>query len=94
MAREYSGRFSRWKVRPPGFGFAVADASIVVSSALTSASCVGASGRGDSGGGIMPACSLRIIFSATSAFCAACATSNAASDRPPVFLVSLWQVTQ
>jgi hypothetical protein len=50
--------------------------------------------RGESGGGIIPACSLRIIFSATSAFCAARATSNAASDRPPVFLVSLWQPTQ
>jgi hypothetical protein len=41
-----------------------------------------------------PACSLRIIFSVTSAFAAAAAASYAASDRPPLFVLSLWQPTQ
>jgi hypothetical protein len=41
-----------------------------------------------------PACSLRITFSVTSAWVAAAATSNAASDRPPLFVFSLWQPTQ
>ena len=93
-AREYSGRFRRWNVRTPGFGL-IADAlSTFVSSAPINAAYVAASGRGDAGGGMNPACSLRMTFSATSAFCAPCITSNAASDRPPALPLSLWQPTQ
>ena len=43
------------------------------------------SGRFAPGGGIMPARSLRIIFSVTSPWLAACAASNDASERPPAF---------
>src|SRR5690348_4277436 len=42
----------------------------------------------------MPARSLRIIFSATSAWSTACPASKAASDRPPALPFSLWHVTQ
>jgi hypothetical protein len=44
MARSYSGRFRRWNVRRPGFGFAAAAVSTVVSSAVISARYVASSG--------------------------------------------------
>jgi hypothetical protein len=46
------------------------------------------------GGGIIPARSLRIIFSVTSACSAAFVTSYEASVSPPAFARSLWHVTQ
>jgi hypothetical protein len=93
-AREYSGRFRRWKVRTPGLGFAAAAASTSDSSVEINVAYVAASGRGASGGGMKPACSFRMTFSAISGFCAACETSNAASDNPPALPLSLWQPAQ
>ena len=58
IARAYSARLSRWNVRAPGFGFAAAAVSIVVSRVVTSASKVAASGRAASGGGMNPALQL------------------------------------
>ena len=46
------------------------------------------------GGGIMPARSLRIIFSATSACLSAVAASKPASTSPPALPFSLWQPAQ
>ena len=48
-----------------------------------SAISASSSGRFAPAGGIMPARSLRIIFSVTSPWVAACAASNDASERPP-----------
>ena len=45
-------------------------------------------------GGIMPARSLRIIFSATSGDSCAFIASKPASDSPPALPRSLWQVAQ
>src|SRR5579871_4180225 len=53
-----------------------------------------ASGRRAPGGGIMPARSLRIIFSPTSACAGASSIAKLASDRPPAFPFSLWQPAQ
>src|SRR5581483_7023916 len=53
-----------------------------------------ASGRRACGGGIMPARSLRIIFSATSAWSTTFDASKLASDKSPDFIRSLWHVTQ
>jgi hypothetical protein len=85
---------SRWNGRQPGFGFSAAAASIFVSRASTNALMVAASGRFALGGGIMPARSLRIIFSATSACCSAFAASKPASTSPPALPRSLWHVAQ
>ena len=52
------------------------------------------SGRGAFGGGIAFVRSLRMTFSHVSAFAEGCSTSTPASERPPVFRRSLWQVTQ
>src|SRR4051794_25996398 len=90
----YSARFSRWNGRQPGFGFSVEAASIFASSVSTNALIVAASGRRAPGGGIMPARSLRIIFSVTSACSVTLLASNPASTRSPDFIFSLWQVPQ
>jgi hypothetical protein len=69
--------------------------SMVVSSDSASATArYMARERRAPGGGIMPARSLRIIFSATSACCGASPTTNDASDSPPDFPRSLWQPAQ
>jgi hypothetical protein len=94
MARSYSGRFRRWNVRRPGLGDLPAAVSSVVSSALMSATCVAGSGRCAPRGGIMPACSFTMIFSATSACSTALATSNDARDSPAAGRRSLWQPAQ
>ena len=65
-----------------------------VSSEVTSALTASASGFLAVGGGIIPARSLRIIFSAVSAFCSAFEASNPASTRPPAFPRSLWHPLQ
>ena len=52
------------------------------------------SGRLAPGGGIMPARSLRIIFSMTSGCSCAFIASKLASERPPALPRSLWQVPQ
>ena len=89
-ARAYSARFSRWNGRQPGFGLSAAAASIRVSSASTNAGCVAASGRRAPGGGIMPARSLRIIFSATSACCVDLRRVEPGERQLAAFLRSLW----
>jgi hypothetical protein len=53
------------------------------SSAPAKAASVSGSGRLAPGGGIMPARSLRIIFSAVSRPCAAASGVHPASDKPP-----------
>ncbi len=55
---------------------------------------VAASGRFAPAGGIMPARSLRMIFSTTSGCSCARIALNPASERPPAFARSLWQVAQ
>ena len=55
---------------------------------------VAASGRRAPGGGIMPARSLRIIFSATSGCSAIFAASKPASTSSPAFMLSLWHAAQ
>ncbi len=52
------------------------------------------SGRAAPAGGIIPARSFLIIFSATSPFSTCLAASNWASVRPPALPRSLWQVAQ
>jgi hypothetical protein len=52
------------------------------------------SGRFAFAGGIMPARSLRIIFSTTGVCSRRLAASNDASDSPPALPRSLWQVAQ
>ena len=55
---------------------------------------VGASGRLAPAGGIIPARSLRIIFSTTSGCSCAFIALKLASDSPPALARSLWQVAQ
>jgi hypothetical protein len=62
-----------------------AAASSVDSSEATSAFRDAASGRGNPAGGIMPARTLRITFSHTSACAATLVSSGASSARSPVF---------
>ena len=93
-ARPYSARFNRWNGRQPGFGFAIAAASTLVSSALTNADTVSGSGRRDCGGGIMPARSFRIIFSVTLGWAVTFDASKPARTRPPALPRSLWQLAQ
>jgi hypothetical protein len=90
----YSARLSRWNVRRPGFGRVTAAASIRVSSAEASAVTTAGSGRSAPAGGIMPARSLRIIFSATSAVWSARAGSNVSSTRPPFAPPLSWHSRQ
>ena len=76
MERSYSGWLRRWKPRCPTlFSFSAAS-SIFPSSRSTRASNVSGPGRGIPGGGIIPARSFAIIFSAVSGRAAAAATSN------------------
>ena len=94
IARSYSGRLSRWKVRPPGFGFSTAARSTMSSSVSTSSSSSSSGGRRTPGGGIMPARSLRIIFSAVSASVSATSTSKDSRVRLPASRRLLWQLVQ
>ena len=63
IARPYSARLRRWNGRDPGLGLTSAARSIRDSSATASALICSGSGRRALAGGIMPARSLRIIFS-------------------------------
>ncbi len=94
MERAYSARLRRWKVRPPGFGLAAAAASIFVSSVVASASRISAGGLLAPLGGIIPARSLWMIFSASSAFAGSAPTSKSASDMLPRCSVVPWQRRQ
>ena len=94
MARSYSARLRRWKVRAPGLGFLAAAASMVSSIEVTKAVTSSSGGRLTPGGGIIPALSLRIIFSATGAFAVGFAGSNSSRVRLPRNRRSLWQRTQ
>ena len=93
--RAYSARFRRWNVRRPGFGRGSAAASSCASSDAASASS-GRLGRAlvRRRGGIMPARSLRIIFSATSARCSAFAGSKSSRTRSPFALSASWHSRQ
>ena len=83
-ARAYSTRLSRWNGRRPGLGVTGAAVSMRVSSAAASASSVCSSGRRAPGGGIMPARSLRIIFSAdVGVLGRGGQRRTTASERPP-----------
>ncbi len=93
-ALAYSARFSRWNGRQPGLGFTAAVSSMRDSSAVVSAAMVLASGRLAPAGGIMPARSLRIIFSTSSGCSCARIALNPASDSPPALARSLWHVAQ
>ena len=93
-ARAYSARFNRWNGRHPGFGFNAAALSIRDSNESTSARTAAASGCRAVGGGIMPARSFRIIFSAVSAFASTFAASKPARTSPPALPRSLWQPEQ
>ena len=64
------------------------------SSAVVSAARVEASGRLAPAGGIIPARSLRIIFSTISGCSWAFIAVKPASDSPPALPRSLWQVAQ
>ena len=89
IAAAYSARLKRWKGRRPGFGRTAATRSIRVSIDEANAVSVASSGRLAPAGGIMPARSLRIIFSASSGCCSIADASNAANDKPPAFPRSL-----
>ena len=65
-----------------------------VSSAAVSASMAASSGFFAPGGGIMPARSLRIIFSMTSGCSWARIASKLANESPPALPRSLWHVAQ
>ncbi len=65
-----------------------------LSSAVVSDSIAAPSGRFAPGGGIIPARSLRIIFSTISGSSCAFIASKPASERPPALPRSLWQVAQ
>ncbi len=90
----YSARFRRWNGRDPGLGFAAASLSIRDSNDDTIAVITAASGRRAPAGGIMPARSLRMIFSVSAGSCTSFAASKPASDRSPALPRSLWQVAQ
>src|SRR5579862_6646494 len=68
--------------------------SIPVSSAVMKALIVAASGRGIPGGGIMPACSMRIAFSSDWALRSGWARSTPVHEKFPDFSLSLWQAAQ
>jgi hypothetical protein len=92
----YSARLSRWNGREPGFGLSAAWRSIRDSNDDTSAAITAGSGFLAPGGGIMPARSLRIIFSVTSPFSSSLAASKDCSVSPLTrsLLRSLWQLAQ
>ena len=93
-AASYSERVRRWNGRQPGLGWLAANSSMRDSSAAVSDSTAAASGFFAPGGGIMPARSLRIIFSITAGCSCAFMASKPASESPPAWPRSLWQVTQ
>ena len=90
MEREYSARFSRWKVRRPGFGFASHAASKRDSRTAASVRRLSGVGRRTPTGGIIPARSFRTIRSATTALSEAEVTSKVSSDMPPLTRRGLW----
>src|SRR5215204_3949800 len=92
--RSYSARLRRWKDRVPGSGFVAAARSTRRSRVSARATRVSPPGRLRPGGGIIPARSFAIIFSAVSGVEAAAATSKLARTRLPDFCRSLWQVLQ
>ena len=94
MEREYSARFSRWKVRRPGFGFASQAASRRDSRTAASVRRLSGLGRRTPTGGIIPARSFRTIRSAITALSAAEAASKVSSDMPPLTRRGLWQRRQ
>ena len=94
MEREYSARFSRWKVRRPGFGFASHAASRRDSRTAASVCRLSGVGRRTPTGGIIPALSFRTIRSAMTGLSAAPSTSNVSSDMPPLTRRGLWQRRQ
>ena len=93
-ARAYSARLSRWKGRQPGFGLTAANSSSRASRACTRPSSAPSGGRFAPAGGIIPARSLRTIFSAVAGDSWASIALKPASDSPPALARSLWQVAQ
>ena len=85
----YSALVNLWNLLTPGFGFASAFWSTVVSNSSTRARSVSGFGLGIPGGGIMPALNFRIIFSAVSGWFGAFSTSNPVKERFPVINASL-----
>src|ERR1700722_11591774 len=94
MELAYSVRFSGWRAGLPGFGWAAAATSMLVSSDTANAFIAAASGFGMPGGGIKPARTLRITFSAWSAFFSGCARSSCVQEKFPDFSFSLWQARE
>ena len=92
--RAYSARLRRWNGRRPGFGRSAAARSIRVSIDDANAVSVASSGRFAPAGGIMPARSLRIIFSATSGCCSIVGRVERRERKPPALPRSLWHVAQ
>ena len=78
----------------PGLGLTAANSSIRASSACSSPSSAPSAGRLAPAGGIIPARSLRTIFSAVSGDSCARIALKPASDSPPALARSLWQVAQ
>jgi hypothetical protein len=94
MAFSYSVRLRRGSTRVPGSGAAAACRSSTDSMWPARRSKVARSGRGAPAGGIMPVRSLRTAFSHSTGFAPARSTLRLASDIPPAFSRSLWQVAQ
>src|SRR5580658_2045877 len=94
MALAYSDRFRRWSAERPGLGRAVAWISMAFSSEEANAFMAALSGRGMPCGGMASTRILRMTFYQSSAFSGTLAKSALWRDRPPVFSLSLWQVTQ
>ena len=94
MELRYSVRLTRWSSGAPAYGCSAAARSIDVSTADRNALSVAASGRGAPDGGMRPARSLWIIFSAVSACLSACAGSKFCSDKPPALPSASWHPRQ
>ena len=93
-AAAYSARLRRWKVLRPGFGSLAAIRSMVSSSCVAISASTSGSGRGIPEGGIIPARSLRIIFSIVGRREAASAMSKPSRTRFWMRRRSLWQRVQ
>ena len=91
MTLPYSARFSRRSSGRPGSRGAMSSS---VASAEISAVVGAASGRGMPGGGIAPARSLCSTSSHTGAWSRTEPRATTSRARPPVFVRSLWHVTQ
>jgi hypothetical protein len=90
----YSVRFNRCSAGLPGLGWSAAAWSIPFSRDVRKTFVAAALGRGRPAGGIMPARSLRITLSASSAFPPGCATSSIVRVMFPDINLSLWQPAQ